>query len=94
MEKPYLLKSHPVNHFLDCDEQDSNLLYPVNPVNPVKNKLLLRSNEKSQKQVSNHWKNHIKSFQSLEKSGEKFPIIGKMAGFFSNHWKNRGKSFQ
>ncbi|NCC60094.1 MAG: hypothetical protein EOM12_03965 [Verrucomicrobiae bacterium] len=36
----------------------------------------------------------ITSFQWLEKSSEKFPMIGKMARNISNGWKNRPKSFQ
>ena len=46
------------------------------------------------KKVSNHWKkrrkfsNHWKkSFQSLEKNGKFFPIVGKRAKNFSNRWK-------
>ena len=46
---------------------------------------------------SNHWKiwpgfsNHWKLFfQSLEKSGKIFPIIGKPANNFSNRWKTLG----
>ncbi|NCC53579.1 MAG: hypothetical protein EOM20_20545, partial [Spartobacteria bacterium] len=36
---------------------------------------------------SNHWKNHVKSFQSLEKNSPFFPIIGKMPKKVSNGWK-------
>ena len=46
------------------------------------------------KKVSNHWKNravfssHWKSFfQSLENSGNFFPIVGKPEKVFSNGWK-------
>ncbi len=38
------------------------------------------------KKVSNHWKNF---FQSLEKCGKFFPIVGKPAKIFSNRWKIR-----
>jgi hypothetical protein len=40
--------------------------------------------EAGRQKVSNHWK---KFFQSLEKSGKFFPIIGKPAKNFSNRWK-------
>jgi len=34
------------------------------------------------------------SFQSLEKSQKKFPMVGKTAEYFSNDWKKRKKKFQ
>ncbi|NCC51211.1 MAG: hypothetical protein EOM20_08355 [Spartobacteria bacterium] len=36
---------------------------------------------------SNGWKKHSKSFQWLENSAKKFPMIGKIAKKVSNDWK-------
>ncbi|NCC49584.1 MAG: hypothetical protein EOM20_00065 [Spartobacteria bacterium] len=52
-----------------------------------------QSLEKAHAHFSNHWKNSAKSFQSLEKSEEKFPIIGKIDKKVSNDWKNAQPGF-